>query len=104
MRSRLSRLPGRRRRRERQIDFQSASASLLFLRRHRIGDQGGAVGPDLSEIGAKKDRPYLLESIVDPNRTIAENFETVVILDDLGKTISGHTSGRKRRLFAAHHG
>ncbi len=59
------------------------------LRCHRIGDQGGAVGPDLSEIGAKKDRQYLLEAIVDPNRAIAEKFETVVIINDLGKTMSG---------------
>jgi quinoprotein glucose dehydrogenase len=59
------------------------------VRCHRIGDRGGAVGPDLSEIGGKKDRQYLLESLIDPNRTIAEKFETVVILTDQGKTISG---------------
>ena len=56
---------------------------------HRIGKRGGAVGPDLSNIALTKDRRYLLESIVAPNATIAENFETTVILDVDGNTISG---------------
>ncbi len=59
------------------------------LRCHRVGDQGGTVGPDLTGIGSKKDRQYLMESIADPNRAIAENYETVVIINDLGKTVSG---------------
>ena len=56
---------------------------------HQIGKRGGAVGPNLSDIALKKDRSYLLESIVDTNRTIAENFETTVILDLDGNLISG---------------
>lgn len=59
------------------------------LRCHRVGELGGAVGPNLSDIGARKDRQYLMESIVDPNRAIAENYETVVIINDLGKSVSG---------------
>jgi quinoprotein glucose dehydrogenase len=59
------------------------------LRCHRIGEDGGYVGPNLSDIGVKKDRRYLMESIVDPNRAIAENFDTVVILNDRGQTFSG---------------
>ena len=47
------------------------------------------MGPDLSNIALTKDRRYLLESIVAPNATIAENFETTVILDVDGNTISG---------------
>jgi quinoprotein glucose dehydrogenase len=73
--------------RGRTIFFERVQVSCL--RCHKIGDQGGAVGPDLTAIGAAKDRRYLLEAIVDPNRAIAEKFETVVILDDRGKTISG---------------
>lgn len=71
----------------RQIFFEKIQ--VYCLRCHRVADQGGAVGPDLTAIGSKKDRKYLMESIVDPNRAIAENYETVVIINDLGKTISG---------------
>lgn len=63
--------------------------SVYCQRCHQIGDRGGAVGPNLSDIGIKKDRKYLLESIVNPNKTIAENFETTVILDIDGNTIAG---------------
>ena len=59
------------------------------LRCHRVGEDGGYVGPNLSDIGIKKDRRYLMESIVDPNRAIAENFDTVVILNDRGQVFSG---------------
>lgn len=71
----------------RQIFFERVQ--VYCARCHRVGEQGGAVGPDLSDIGAKKDRQYLMESIVDPNRAIAEKFETAVIITDVGKTISG---------------
>jgi len=47
------------------------------------------VGPDLSRIALQRGREYLLELIVDPNRQIAQGYETVVLglLD--GKTVSG---------------
>jgi quinoprotein glucose dehydrogenase len=49
----------------------------------------GEVGPDLSGIGSRKDRPYLLESILFPNRQIAQGFETLVITTKSGTTYSG---------------
>lgn len=41
---------------------------------HKIRDQGGVVGPPLDGIAARKTRDYLYESLVDPNRTIAEGY------------------------------
>ena len=64
-------------------------ANVSCLRCHRVGEDGGYVGPNLSDIGTKKDRQYLLESLVDPNRAIAEKYETTVVLDLNGKTYSG---------------
>lgn len=71
--------------------FNSSEASCR--RCHRLGGEGTAVGPDLTKIGADKSREYLLESIVDPNRKIAEGFETTVILTDEGKTYVGIVQG-----------
>jgi quinoprotein glucose dehydrogenase len=48
------------------------------LRCHKVNGSGGDAGPDLTGIGAKKDRRYLLEAIVNPNATIAEGFQTVM--------------------------
>ncbi len=64
-------------------------SSLSCVRCHKVGSTGGEVGPNLSALGPQKTREYLLEAIVTPNSAIAQNFETVVILDDDGKTISG---------------
>jgi quinoprotein glucose dehydrogenase len=54
-------------------------AEVACMRCHKVHNEGGTVGPDLSGIGARKDRRYLLESIVDPNKQIAEGFETLIL-------------------------
>jgi quinoprotein glucose dehydrogenase len=62
---------------------------IACLRCHKIRGQGGEVGPDLTGIGAKQTREYLLESIIDPNKQIAKGFETVVLALKDGTTVSG---------------
>jgi len=70
-----------------QIFFERAQVSCV--RCHKIAGRGGDVGPDLTKIGSEKQPPYLLESIVLPNKTIAKNFESALVVDDSGKVISG---------------
>ncbi len=41
---------------------------------HKIAGQSGAVGPDLSAIGASRDSDYLRRAILDPNAELAEGF------------------------------
>ena len=36
---------------------------------------GGVVGPALDAIASRKKEDYILESLLDPGATIAENFE-----------------------------
>jgi quinoprotein glucose dehydrogenase len=64
-------------------------AEVSCLRCHKVAGQGGDVGPDLSGIGARQNREYLLESLVDPNRQIAKGYETVVLTTTKGKTVAG---------------
>jgi len=59
------------------------------MRCHRIDGEGGQAGPDLSTIGAKVDRAYLLQSLVNPNAKIAEGFDTIVLNTKKGATIAG---------------
>jgi quinoprotein glucose dehydrogenase len=66
-----------------------AKAEVSCLRCHKVQGQGGDVGPDLTGIGGKQRRDYLLESIVDPNKQIAQGFETVVLTLTNGKVVSG---------------
>jgi quinoprotein glucose dehydrogenase len=63
------------------VFFEKAEAQCV--RCHRINGQGGDVGPDLSHVGSQKDRHYLLESMVLPNKQIAQGFDSVtVVLSD----------------------
>ncbi len=62
---------------------------LSCVRCHKVGGNGGEVGPDLSAVGKQRDRRYLLESICLPDAAIAEGFQTVVIADDLGQVFTG---------------
>ena len=65
---------------------------------------GGEVGPELSGIGARQNRTYLLESIVDPNKQIAQGFESVVLATSDGKVITGVLRGeddKEVRLITA---
>ena len=71
----------------RAIFFGRSDASCR--RCHLVAGEGGAVGPDLTGIGAQKNREYLLEAIVRPNAKIAEGYETVVVVLDDGRVRSG---------------
>ncbi len=54
-------------------------AEVACLRCHRLRGEGGDVGPDMDGIGAKRDRQYLLEAVVTPNKQLAEGFESVIL-------------------------
>ncbi len=54
---------------------------------HTITEEAGDAGPNLSAIGAKRDRDYLRRALLDPNADIAEDFEEGMMPDDLGQQI-----------------
>jgi quinoprotein glucose dehydrogenase len=68
-------------------------AELSCLRCHKVKGEGGDVGPDLTGIGSKQKRDYLLESIVLPNKQIAKGFETVILTLKNGQIRSGIVKG-----------
>ncbi len=53
---------------------QDALASAQCLLCHKIGDEGGSVGPDLTSIGSRFSRRDILESIIDPSKVISEQY------------------------------
>jgi quinoprotein glucose dehydrogenase len=73
--------------RGRRLFFERSELSCV--RCHKVGGTGGDVGPELTKIATDKEGAYLLESIVVPNKAIAKNFETVVVLDADGVTHTG---------------
>ncbi len=78
--------------RGRAIFTDKAETECLRCHKARIWSgeiPGGDVGPELTGIGARHDRRYLLEAIVDPNKQIAEGFESVVLATRDGQVITG---------------
>ncbi len=64
-------------------------AGLQCLQCHAIGGAGGKVGPDLVSIGASAPVDYLIESMLDPNAKIKENFHSVIVRDIDGRIHTG---------------
>ncbi len=62
---------------------------------HRLGGVGGDVGPELKGIGKRLGREQVLESILHPNRRIAEGYETTVVTLDDGETRVGVVRGEQ---------
>nr|WP_161501429.1 PVC-type heme-binding CxxCH protein [Rhodopirellula sp. SM50] len=56
---------------------------------HLKGEKGVRLGPDLTRIGAIRSERDLLEAIVYPSATIARYHETVNVLTEDGKVVSG---------------
>jgi putative heme-binding domain-containing protein len=42
---------------------------------HRFGDEGGGVGPDLTNLAKRSDYKSILESTIHPNMVVSEQFE-----------------------------
>jgi quinoprotein glucose dehydrogenase len=79
---------------------EAARGKAIFLTKQEVGcikchkcETGDSVvGPDLTHIGATKDRNYILESIVFPNRKVAEGFETVILTLKDKSVVAGRLS------------
>jgi len=46
---------------------------------HAIGPVGPAIGPNLVAVGAGAETSYVVEAILEPNKSIAEHYETTMI-------------------------
>ena len=61
----------------------------LCLKCHRLDQQGNRIGPDLSDIGSRFSRIHLIESILEPNRTLAPSYATTVVALNDGRVLTG---------------
>ncbi len=63
--------------------------ALQCMKCHAIGGAGGTVGPDIVSLGATAPVDYLIESLLEPNAKVKENFHAVLVATDEGKVIAG---------------
>lgn len=73
----------------RKIFLERVEASCI--RCHKVGADGGEVGPVLDGIASKQTREYLLESLVVPNAKIAPGFESLTVVLKDGRNFAGVT-------------
>jgi putative heme-binding domain-containing protein len=63
---------------------------------HKIGPLGESVGPDLSKIGTKYDRATILEHIIDPSRTIDQQYVSQLVETKDGQVVTGLVAERTK--------
>jgi putative heme-binding domain-containing protein len=68
---------------------QDALFAVQCLLCHRMGDDGGSVGPDLTAVASRFSRRDILESILEPSKVISEQFANTDIVLNNGNTFSG---------------
>jgi putative heme-binding domain-containing protein len=69
------------------IFFQPA---LNCAKCHAVGEsKGDSIGPDLSKLGREATDAYLIESVLQPSKTVKKGFETVTIATTDGKVLIG---------------
>lgn len=59
---------------------------------HRFDTEGGAVGPDLTSVAARFSPRDLLESIVDPNKEISDQYASIVVTLNDGEVVVGRVA------------
>jgi putative membrane-bound dehydrogenase-like protein len=65
------------------------SAKAMCSRCHRVRGEGGLIGPDLSTVGAIRQRKDLLESIAFPSASFVRGFQPYLVADTDGRTHEG---------------
>jgi putative heme-binding domain-containing protein len=74
----------------------AARGELVFLRGdlgcmkcHTVNKAGGHVGPDLGPVGGASPLDYIVQSVLDPNASIKEEYLTKVITTTRGQIVTG---------------
>ncbi len=74
---------------QRGRDLFFKSAGLQCINCHRINGTGSTLGPDLSQIGKKATRAQILESLLEPSKTIEPPYTAYLLETTDGKVYTG---------------
>ena len=56
---------------------------------HKIGNDGGTIGPDLNNVGSAQPLDFIIGAVIEPSREIKEGFEARIVTTKSGGTFSG---------------
>ena len=66
---------------------------------HRIGDEGNAVGPNLSAIGERDDSDALIRSILMPNQIVVEGYSLLMVTTRADEAYAGILQEETERIL-----
>jgi len=64
-------------------------AAALCASCHRFDGQGGATGPDLTSVSSRFGTRDLLDSIIDPNKVVSDQYESSLVTKTNGDVVNG---------------
>ena len=56
---------------------------------HRIGKEGGGVGPNLGQALSSSTREHILQSLIEPSKEISEGFSATLVVAKKGLVVEG---------------
>jgi putative heme-binding domain-containing protein len=68
---------------------KAAFSSARCIQCHRFGNEGGAIGPDLTAVASRFGPRDILESILEPSRVLAEQFQNMNFMLKNGDVVTG---------------
>jgi putative heme-binding domain-containing protein len=66
-----------------------ALPTLACLSCHKVGNQGGTIGPELSRVGTCLPPAEIVEAVLWPKRTVKPEFNAIAVTTSAGTTIQG---------------
>ena len=67
-----------------------ASPRFACISCHRVAEHGGAVGPELTEVGVKIDHREIAESILWPRKKVKEGYKAIAVATKDGRILQGY--------------
>lgn len=68
---------------------KTAFAATRCIVCHRFGEDGGATGPDLTQVAGRFDLNAVTEAIMDPSKVISDQYKASTVITESGKTYTG---------------
>jgi len=90
-----------------QVDYSSAdleNGKRLFtttacFKCHRVAGSGGIVGPDLTQAGQRFSTYDLLEAIIDPSKSVSDQYQATIFLKLDGKMVTGRVANLSNNVY-----
>jgi quinoprotein glucose dehydrogenase len=72
-----------------RILFFDSRSKVQCSKCHSIGGEGGQIGPALDRIASRRAPEFVMESILEPSREIAPEYESVAVATKEGRVVVG---------------